>query len=67
VLEIAEVVRRATGGESPVVHIDLPVGDPRQRRPDTTLAREVLGWTPEVGLDEGLTETVQWFARRRAA
>jgi dTDP-glucose 4,6-dehydratase len=67
VLEIAEVVRRATGGNSPVVHIDLPVGDPRQRRPDTTLAREVLGWTPEVGLDEGLTETVQWFARRRAA
>jgi dTDP-glucose 4,6-dehydratase len=67
VLEIAEVVRRATGGRSEVVHVDLPVGDPRQRRPDTTLAREVLGWSPEVGLDEGLAETVQWFDRRRAA
>jgi dTDP-glucose 4,6-dehydratase len=67
VLEIAEVVRRATGGRSAVVHIDLPVGDPRQRCPDTALAREVLGWAPEVGLDEGLAETVQWFHHRRAA
>ncbi len=67
VLDIADVVRRVTGGTSPVVHIDLPEGDPRQRRPDTTLAQEVLGWRPEVGLDAGLTETVRWFGQRRTA
>jgi len=65
VLEIAEVVRTATGGRSQVEHIDLPEGDPRQRCPDITLAREVLGWSPRIGLTEGLAETVQWFDRRR--
>ena len=67
VLDIADVVRRITGGTSTVVHVDLPEGDPRQRRPDTTLAQQVLGWRPEVGLEAGLTETVHWFTQRRTA
>jgi dTDP-glucose 4,6-dehydratase len=67
VLDIADVVRRITGGASTVVHIDLPEGDPRQRRPDTTLALAVLGWRPEVGLEAGLSETVHWFTQRRTA
>jgi dTDP-glucose 4,6-dehydratase len=65
VLEIADVIRGITGGESQIVHIDLPVDDPRQRRPDTSLAREVLGWTPQVSLEAGLTETVRWFDQQR--
>jgi dTDP-glucose 4,6-dehydratase len=65
VLEIAEVIRGITRGDSQIVHIDLPVGDPRQRRPDTSLAREVLGWVPRVGLEAGLTETVGWFDQQR--
>jgi dTDP-glucose 4,6-dehydratase len=65
VLEIAGVIRRITGGASDIVHIDLPVGDPRQRRPDISLAREVLGWRPTVNLESGLAETVRWFCQRR--
>jgi dTDP-glucose 4,6-dehydratase len=65
VLEIADVIRGITGGESPIAHIDLPEGDPRQRRPDTSRAREVLGWSPRVGLVAGLTETVRWFDQQR--
>jgi UDP-glucuronate decarboxylase len=39
----------------------LPQDDPRQRKPDITLARERLGWQPETGLDEGLRRTVDYF------
>jgi dTDP-glucose 4,6-dehydratase len=44
------------------VHTDLPTDDPRVRCPDTTLARELLGWQPEVAVDEGLKRTLEWFA-----
>ncbi len=40
----------------------LPQDDPRQRKPDITLAEQVLGWAPETGLEKGLTQTVNWFA-----
>jgi nucleoside-diphosphate-sugar epimerase len=40
------------------------VDDPRQRRPDITLARRILGWEPKVGLEEGLRDTVAYFASR---
>jgi dTDP-glucose 4,6-dehydratase len=39
----------------------LPVDDPKQRRPDITRAREILGWEPKVLLEDGLRETIQWF------
>jgi dTDP-glucose 4,6-dehydratase len=61
VLQIARDVIAATGSRSPVVHVDRPVDDPGVRRPDTTLAREVLGWEPQVGWDDGLRSTVAWF------
>jgi dTDP-glucose 4,6-dehydratase len=57
-LELAEVVLEVTGASSPIVHEALPVDDPKQRRPDITLARELLDWTPEVALREGLRLTI---------
>jgi dTDP-glucose 4,6-dehydratase len=53
-LELAEAVIRATGSKSEIVFEALPVDDPQVRQPDITRAQQVLGWEPEVGLDEGL-------------
>ena len=53
-LELAEAVIRVTGSKSEVVFEALPVDDPQVRQPDITRAQQVLGWEPEVGLDEGL-------------
>ncbi len=58
-LELAEVVREVTGSNSEIVYEALPVDDPQQRRPEIALARELLGWEPEVGLKEGLQRTIE--------
>jgi dTDP-glucose 4,6-dehydratase len=58
-LELAEVVREVTGSSSEIVYEALPVDDPQQRRPEIALARELLGWKPEVGLREGLKSTIE--------
>jgi dTDP-glucose 4,6-dehydratase len=60
-LELAERVRALAGSSSVVEFVDLPVDDPRVRRPDTTLAFDVLGWEPQVSLEEGLKLTLEWF------
>ena len=60
-LELAEQVLAVTGSSSPIVHRPLPVDDPRQRRPDLTLARTLLGWEPVVGLSDGLARTAEHF------
>lgn len=60
--ELAEMVIRLTGSGSRIVYRPLPHDDPRQRRPDITLARKALGgWTPEVPLEEGLGKTIEYF------
>ncbi|MFI5119359.1 MAG: UDP-glucuronic acid decarboxylase family protein [Thermoanaerobaculia bacterium] len=64
VLKFAETIRRITHTKAPIVHRPLPLDDPRQRRPDITLARKILGWEPKVGLEEGLKDTVAYFASR---
>jgi len=64
-LELAEVVIEVTGSESEIVHAALPVDDPKQRRPDITLARELLGWSPEVTLRDGLALTIASSTRER--
>src|SRR3954447_22248972 len=61
VLSIAHDVIAAAGSTSTVQLIDRPVDHPEVRRPDTTLARERLGWSPTVGWREGLGHTVAWF------
>jgi dTDP-glucose 4,6-dehydratase len=58
-LELAETVKELTGSTSDIVFEALPVDDPKQRKPDTTLARELLGWSPEVSLREGLQRTIE--------
>jgi len=58
-LELAEIVKQATGSGSEVVHEALPIDDPRQRKPDITLAQELLGWSPEVLLPDGLERTIE--------
>ena len=64
VLQFAEAIQRLTGTKSPLVRKPLPVDDPRQRRPDITLARTILGWEPRVGLDDGLRSTIAYFSSR---
>lgn len=62
VLAIAQDVIAATGSRSQVQLVERPVDDPQVRRPDTTRARELLGWEPRVSWEQGLSRTVQWFA-----
>ena len=59
--ELAEKVVALTGAKVQMMTQDLPVDDPRQRKPDITLARELLGWAPQVELEEGLVRTINWM------
>jgi dTDP-glucose 4,6-dehydratase len=65
VLELARTVLEVTGSDSEIVFEPLPVDDPTRRRPDITLATEMLGWRPEVDLREGLARTYEWFGGER--
>jgi dTDP-glucose 4,6-dehydratase len=66
-LRLAQWIVELTGSTSPIEHIDLPVDDPKVRRPDTTRAERLLGWRPTVPSEDGLRRTVEWFAARRQA
>ena len=59
--ELAEMVIEITGAKSKLVYRDAPADDPKQRRPDITLAKEKLGWEPKILLREGLTKTIDYF------
>ena len=61
VLEIAERILRITGSKSQIIHQKLPPDDPRVRCPDISLAREKLGWEPQVDAEEGLARTLPYF------
>jgi dTDP-glucose 4,6-dehydratase len=58
ILQLAEAVLAATGSPSQILYEALPVDDPQVRQPDITRAREILGWQPEIELDEGLRRTL---------
>ena len=62
-LELAQKIIRMTGSVSVIEHQPLPVDDPKVRRPDITLARQHLAWSPGVPLDEGLKRTVAYFKK----
>ncbi|MBA2361145.1 MAG: SDR family oxidoreductase [Actinobacteria bacterium] len=63
ILELAETVIRITGSKSEIVREALPVDDPQIRQPDITRAKEILGWTPEVELEEGLRRMLPSLGR----
>jgi len=60
-LELATIVKRVTGSSSEIVFGPLPEDDPKQRRPDTTRAREILGWEPTISMEEGLARACDYF------
>ncbi|QBF81867.1 SDR family oxidoreductase [Shewanella maritima] len=59
--ELAECVIRLTGSSSKITYQPLPQDDPLQRKPDIVLAKEKLGWTPTIELEQGLTKTIEYF------
>jgi UDP-glucuronate decarboxylase len=61
ILELASKVIELTGSKSTLIHNPLPIDDPRQRRPDISLAKEKLGWTPKIPLQEGLVKAIGYF------
>ena len=60
-LQLAELVLKKVGGASKITHKPLPSDDPKQRRPDITLAKETLGWEPKVPFEQGLEKTIAYF------
>ncbi len=67
ILEFAGRIREFTGNGVPVKYMPLPQDDPKQRQPDITKAREILGWSPKVTLEEGMRTTVEYFKKKIAA
>jgi dTDP-glucose 4,6-dehydratase len=61
ILEFASEIAKLAGAKCRIKHKPLPQDDPRQRRPDITRARALLGWEPKVGLAEGLAKTIEYF------
>jgi len=61
IAELAQKVIDLTGSKSKIVQEPLPVDDPVQRRPDIAMAKNILGWTPRIGLEEGLKKTIAYF------
>jgi UDP-glucuronate decarboxylase len=62
-LELAGLVLKVVGGPSKIVHKPLPADDPKQRKPDISLARKILGWEPTIPLEDGIKKTVEYFRR----
>lgn len=61
ILELATMVKEIAGSRSKIIHEELPQDDPKRRKPDIAKARQLLGWSPKVDLQEGLRITVKYF------
>jgi dTDP-glucose 4,6-dehydratase len=64
VLQMAKAIRELAGSSAEIVHEELPVDDPKIRQPDTTRARQALGWSPTKSIHDGLSETLEYFRRK---
>ena len=63
ILECAQHVIKVTGSKSKIAYEALPEDDPKQRRPDITKARQLLGWEPKIQLEEGLQMSLDYFRK----
>jgi nucleoside-diphosphate-sugar epimerase len=61
ILELAEIIKTITGSSSKVSFEPLPEDDPKIRKPDVSKAKRLLDWEPRVGIEEGLTKTIQYL------
>jgi dTDP-glucose 4,6-dehydratase len=59
--EFAEEILKLTGSDQKIIHTALPQDDPKQRQPDISLAKKLLGWEPKVSRAEGLKVTLEYF------
>lgn len=66
-LDLARWIRDLVGSSSPITHLERPLDDPTVRRPDITLARHRLGWSPNTPVADALEHTIAWFRQRRGA
>jgi dTDP-glucose 4,6-dehydratase len=64
IMEFARAVQRLVGSHVDIVQKPLPEDDPKVRRPDISRAKELLGWEPKVGFDDGMRRTIAWFRER---
>ena len=64
VLELAGIVKSLTASSSELEYLPLPEDDPKRRRPDISLAAELLGWKPTISIREGIARTAKWFEAR---
>ena len=64
ILEFARNIQNYTGTKAQIEHKPLPADDPKVRRPDITRARKTLNWEPKVGFEEGIKQTIDWFAKK---
>jgi len=62
-LELADKILKITDSKSSIIFKDLPNDDPKKRKPDITLAKDLLDWEPKVTIDEGLVKTVGYFKK----
>ena len=63
ILQLAKMIINLTGSKSEIIYKDLPVDDPKIRRPDITKAQKYLNWEPSIELHDGLQKTIEYFAR----
>jgi len=64
ILDLARKIIELTRSDSKIIFEPLPIDDPKVRQPDITKAKEMLGWGPKVGLEDGLKKTIAWFKKQ---
>jgi len=61
ILQFSEAVIKLTGSKSEIIYEPLPIDDPKTRRPDITKAKKLLKWEPKISLEDGLSDTIDFF------
>ena len=62
IIDLAKIIIKFTKSKSKIIYKPLPKDDPKVRQPDTTRAKKLLKWRPKINLEQGLKETIKWFA-----